>query len=487
MSTDHNSKNNLDKSNNISSTPKVDTLYKKKDAPVQSSTIPPWTSEPQIHIREFSLEEQSKIEPLLQKKLHHSLISHRPGPGGSKAAYLEGNVVINLANSILGFNGWSFQIKELKIEHKERTNTGDFYVVSSCLVRIILKDGTFREDIGFGDIKNKLVGPAIENSKKGAITDGLKRALRLFGNSLGNCLYDKEFINKKPVKNEAESDRLIKKSDTYPELINSRVPTNIHNTPGITSIKPEMPGEYFDDVGNYLDTGNFKKRNVDQLYGNSDSTPVSATKKANTNSPNNSATIRKMTPNTNLNSAIKKEAEKDTDTFVTKIKHSAEDLAAVVAEEEKDDEIFTDDSLDIEDLDREIAESKIRRERMIIEEQKKLEEKEKGKFLDKIKPLEVLPSNLKEEKLLFKSAASLKNIMPKKENNNLVDDLNNIIKASDFSINNENAIISDKPLLLNTNKSMKISSDKFEKLNHFKDLKNRKYVASAHEKQNIKK
>jgi DNA repair and recombination protein RAD52 len=29
--------------------------------------------------------------------------------------------------------------------------------------------------------------------KKEAVTDGVKRALRSFGNVLGNCLYDKEY------------------------------------------------------------------------------------------------------------------------------------------------------------------------------------------------------------------------------------------------------------------------------------------------------
>ncbi|KAL6950286.1 hypothetical protein ACO0OE_000763 [Hanseniaspora uvarum] len=176
-------------------TPKVDVLFNKKKQTSTGDKSNVAESEPHIHIREFSLIEQSTIEFLLQKKLDKSLISHRPGPGGTKTAYLEGNVVIDLANRILGFNGWSFQIKHLTIEHKEKSPQGDYYIVSSCIVRIVLKDGTFREDIGFGDIKNKFLGAAIENSKKSAITDGLKRALRLFGNSLGNCLYDKEFLS----------------------------------------------------------------------------------------------------------------------------------------------------------------------------------------------------------------------------------------------------------------------------------------------------
>lgn len=465
--------------NNKISTPKVDTIYKKKEPNQQQSGMPGSTSEPQIHIREFSLEEQSKIEPLLQKKLHHSLISHRPGPGGSKAAYLEGNVVINLANSILGFNGWSFQIKELKIEHKERNATGDYYVVSSCLVRVILKDGTFREDIGFGDIKNKLLGPAIENSKKGAITDGLKRALRLFGNSLGNCLYDKEFVNKKHQTNDFDSDQLIKKSDTYPDLINSRVVKKHMKTPGSINNKTEMPEEYFDDLGGYLDTGNIKKRNIDQVYDNNGSTPSSDSKRTNVSEKTSASTLA---PHANLNSAIKKEAEKDGDECASKMKFSTTTTA-----EENDEDFSSDDSLDIEDLDREIAESKMRKERIVeAEHRKKAEEKEKSLPLEIPNVLEKLPSNFKEEKLLFKSAASLQKINTSKNSTNILDEMTNLSEAQDFNANSESAATSDKPMLLNVSKSIKISSDKFEKVNHFRDLKNRKYIASAHGNQETK-
>jgi len=39
----------------------------------------------------------------------------------------------------------------------------------------------------------KSKGTAIEKACKESVTDAMKRALRLFGNSLGNCLYDKAF------------------------------------------------------------------------------------------------------------------------------------------------------------------------------------------------------------------------------------------------------------------------------------------------------
>ncbi len=59
-----------------------------------------------------------------------------------------------------------------------------------------LKDGCFHEDIGFGHSEGvKEKGKALEKAKKQAISDARKRALRLFGQALGNSVYDKEVSN----------------------------------------------------------------------------------------------------------------------------------------------------------------------------------------------------------------------------------------------------------------------------------------------------
>jgi DNA repair and recombination protein RAD52 len=57
--------------------------------------------------------------------------------------------------------------------------------------------------VGYGISENKIKGTAIENAKKEAVSDARKRALRLFGNALGNCVYDKEHLNK--VKNKVKN------------------------------------------------------------------------------------------------------------------------------------------------------------------------------------------------------------------------------------------------------------------------------------------
>jgi DNA repair and recombination protein RAD52 len=64
-------------------------------------------------------------------------------------------------------------------------------------VRVTLRDGTYHEDLGYGHIDNsKGKAAAFEKAKKEGTTDALKRALRHFGNVLGNCIYDKTYLAK---------------------------------------------------------------------------------------------------------------------------------------------------------------------------------------------------------------------------------------------------------------------------------------------------
>ena len=52
-----------------------------------------------------------------------------------------------------------------------------------------------RQDIGYGCTENcKGKAAAFEKAKKEGTTDALKRALRNFGNILGNCIYDKDYL-----------------------------------------------------------------------------------------------------------------------------------------------------------------------------------------------------------------------------------------------------------------------------------------------------
>ncbi|KAF9269371.1 recombination protein Rad52 [Marasmius fiardii PR-910] len=136
------------------------------------------------------------LQAKLNQKLGPEYISTRPGPsGGPKLIYAEGWKVINLANEVFGFNGWSSSITSLTtdfIDYNQETKR--FNVGVTAIVRVTLRDGVYHEDVGYGLLENsKSKGMALDKCRKEAVTDGLKRALRNFGNLLGNCLYDKSY------------------------------------------------------------------------------------------------------------------------------------------------------------------------------------------------------------------------------------------------------------------------------------------------------
>ncbi|KAJ9251324.1 hypothetical protein DTO207G8_5427 [Paecilomyces variotii] len=154
--------------------------------------------EPQRRISEYTAQEIATLQSRLDKQLGPEYISSRPGAAGQKVHYLAAEKCINLANEVFGFNGWSSAIQNIQIDFvDENPQTGKISLGLSVIVRVTLKDGTFHEDIGYGHIENcKGKAAAFEKAKKEGTTDALKRSLRTFGNVLGNCIYDKEYLAK---------------------------------------------------------------------------------------------------------------------------------------------------------------------------------------------------------------------------------------------------------------------------------------------------
>jgi DNA repair and recombination protein RAD52 len=149
-------------------------------------------------VSEWTAQEIATLASRLEKQLGPEYISTRPGAGGGKVHYLAAEKVINLANEVFGFNGWSSSIQNVQIDFvDENTTNGKITLGLSTIVRVTLRDGTYHEDIGYGHIENcKGKAAAFEKAKKEAATDAMKRALRNFGNVLGNCLYDKDYLTR---------------------------------------------------------------------------------------------------------------------------------------------------------------------------------------------------------------------------------------------------------------------------------------------------
>ncbi|KAJ7269590.1 Rad52/22 family double-strand break repair protein-domain-containing protein [Mycena rebaudengoi] len=114
---------------------------------------------------------------------------------GTKLTYAEGWKIINLANEVFWFDGWSLNIVSLTTDYLDyNEETRRYNVGVTALMRVTIREGVCHEDIGYGMIENaKAKGMALDKCKKEAVTDGLKRTLRSFGNVLGNCLYDKAY------------------------------------------------------------------------------------------------------------------------------------------------------------------------------------------------------------------------------------------------------------------------------------------------------
>lgn len=143
----------------------------------------------------FSEEQADRTQNQLDKQLAPEHLKTRKGAGNIDLSYVEGWRIISIANNIFGFNGWSSHLYNCTIESVDVTSDGRFDVIATCMARITLRDGTTREDVGYGVIENaKSKGQAFEKVKKEAATDAIKRAMRQFGNALGNCLYDKEYL-----------------------------------------------------------------------------------------------------------------------------------------------------------------------------------------------------------------------------------------------------------------------------------------------------
>ena len=185
----------------------------------------------------------------LEEKLDAKHVSERK-QSGVNLSYLEGYHVIDEANRIFGFDGWNYSIEIESVKEQEvaigaKKTPGHYIgVVAKVSVNVETSDTkesfsrfVNREDVGFGSGRAVSYVDAHELAYKEAVTDGLKRALRSFGNQFGNALYDKTQKNvetkseEKPKKSKKTKKKeepvvdfikMIDECGTEEELINFR-------------------------------------------------------------------------------------------------------------------------------------------------------------------------------------------------------------------------------------------------------------------------
>ena len=129
----------------------------------------------------------------LSGALDPALVSQRRGRGGKTFSYIEGHVAIALANQVFGFGGWGYELAgDVSLREIESVDRGTGEVTRSLAysapVRVTVPGAPPRTDVGFHAVTDE-TPDGHEAALKGAVTDGMKRALRSFGDRFGNGLY----------------------------------------------------------------------------------------------------------------------------------------------------------------------------------------------------------------------------------------------------------------------------------------------------------
>ena len=170
-------------------------------------------------LRKMSFNEEQK--KLLNQKINKNNVSFRSGGGGQKLAYVESWHVIQEANRIFGFDGWSSETIETSLVFEDPKCVS--YIAK---VRITVGD-IVREGTGAGHGRMGGVGDKHESAVKEAESDARKRALMQFGDSFGLSLYDKDKAwlktedskpattsSNKPIER-SESDKFVRECEAF--------------------------------------------------------------------------------------------------------------------------------------------------------------------------------------------------------------------------------------------------------------------------------
>ena len=156
---------------------------------------------------------------ILTQELDSNRIKTRE-KGNINLSYIEGFDVIDTANKVFGFGNWSYLISKLDQVSQEVNQNQNNVVCYKAVVQIQIYNSDHsqtvsRQDVGFGTGVAKTLADAHEGAAKEAVTDGIKRCFRSFGNQFGNSLYDK-------TKNHQNQDSSYQQNQNY----NQKPPQN---------------------------------------------------------------------------------------------------------------------------------------------------------------------------------------------------------------------------------------------------------------------
>jgi hypothetical protein len=138
---------------------------------------------------------------MLVSALDESRVKQVP-KGGRTADYLETYDIIDAANRIFGYDGWSFELIDVSPIHAATKDGEGRGVLFMAKGRLTIGP-TVRVDVGTNDVSyqrdsGEASPDAFETAIKGATSDCLKRCFRTWGAQFGNALYDKQREKPRP-------------------------------------------------------------------------------------------------------------------------------------------------------------------------------------------------------------------------------------------------------------------------------------------------
>jgi recombination DNA repair RAD52 pathway protein len=153
---------------------------------------------------------KSELQKLLNANIPAEAVEEREAyKNGPKLSYLSGAYVINRLNEVLGQGNWGYSLKSLTkvyegtIEQYSGEAFTTSYVATVGFWALIDGKGASFDEVGYGDgTDKKSPGKAHELATKEAVTDGIKRAAKNLGISMGLGLYMKsgEYVDEEKTK-----------------------------------------------------------------------------------------------------------------------------------------------------------------------------------------------------------------------------------------------------------------------------------------------
>lgn len=164
-----------------------------------------------------------RVERDLKEPLDGDLIAQREAFGGKKLDYIESHAAIQTANDIFGHGGWSFAVRELRRvwEGERKTKNGSKAACAYTAVVAVEVGGVVKEDVGYGDGMGNDHGEATELAAKEAVSDAMKRCLRMFGDPFGLPLYEKNRAEKESRIKRRKSSSQAKQDGDHTALLDA--------------------------------------------------------------------------------------------------------------------------------------------------------------------------------------------------------------------------------------------------------------------------